>query len=413
MNLCRAIKVGLMFCCVALSLPFGAVAQYDPYLLNSPVSQTVQLGETAIFNVTVQGTPPLIYQWRKDGTNVFITTNTFLSLTNVQWSNRGDYDVIVTNSVGSVTSAVATLAVNLTTLDSFNPTLNGQASCLAVQGDGKIFAGGDFSSRLIRLNIDGTLDTGFSANANASVRCLAMDAAGSIFIGGDFSSLGGYPHNYIARFYTYGPSFDGYMDGVFDPPATSGARALACQPDGKIIVSGYFGTNSTYLSRLNPDGSLDPTFNAGLNGSPYAIALQPDGRIVIGGYFTMAGGGAHTNLARLETNGIADPSFNASSDSYVWSLALQADGKILAGGAFVNMSGQPRRNIARLNGDGSLDATFNPGVTNTMNSEITHVYSLAVQTDGRILVGGIFNRLAGITRNGLAASMPTVLPTRR
>ncbi|MBX3744948.1 MAG: delta-60 repeat domain-containing protein [Verrucomicrobiae bacterium] len=78
--------------------------------------------------------------------------------------------------------------------------------------------------------------------------------------------------------------------------------------------------------------------------------------------------------------------------SWVGTLALQADGKILVGGSFVTLGGQPRSNIGRLNADGTLDAGFDPGANDT-------VETLLVQEDGRILVGGGFTRLGGELRS--------------
>ncbi len=75
------------------------------------------------------------------------------------------------------------------------------------------------------------------------------------------------------------------------------------------------------------------------------------------------------------------------------SLAVQADGKILVGGDFTTLGGQTRNRIGRLNADGTLDTQLQSG------GEYGSVYSLAVQADGKILVGGYFTTLGGQTRN--------------
>ena len=87
-------------------------------------------------------------------------------------------------------------------------------------------------------------------------------------------------------------------------------------------------------------------------------------------------------------------SFNPGADSPVYSLAVQADGKVLVGGGFTSLGGQARNRIARLNADGTLDTAFNPGAGGDVNS-------LAVQVDGKILVGGYFTSLSGQSRNYL------------
>jgi len=92
-----------------------------------------------------------------------------------------------------------------------------------------------------------------------------------------------------------------------------------------------------------------------------------------------------------------DSSFNPGANSTVLSLALQADGKILVGGAFGTLGGQSRNSIGRLNADGTLDTSFDPGA----GGGIYGVCSLAVQPDGKILVGGEFTTLTGQARQCL------------
>src|SRR5262249_50392278 len=82
------------------------------------------------------------------------------------------------------------------------------------------------------------------------------------------------------------------------------------------------------------------------------------------------------------------------------SLALQADGKILVGGSFTTLAGQTRNNLGRLNADGSLDNTFFPSA----NSNVT---ALALQPDGAVLVGGAFTNISGQARSGFARLTPT------
>ena len=97
---------------------------------------------------------------------------------------------------------------------------------------------------------------------------------------------------------------------------------------------------------------------------------------------------------------------NPGANLYVYSLAVQADGKILVGGYFTTLGGQTRNYLGRLNPDGTLDTGFNPGAN-------SYVFSLAVQADGKILVGGQFTTLGGQTRNGIAGSTRTARWTPR
>src|SRR6266571_7057780 len=100
---------------------------------------------------------------------------------------------------------------------------------------------------------------------------------------------------------------------------------------------------------------------------------------------------AHTlALAALAQSPLPD-SFNPGADGVVHSLAVQADGKTLVGGNFTTLGGQSRANIGRLNADGTLDPSFNPVANSTVDS-------LVVQAGETILVGGFFSTLGGQSR---------------
>ena len=83
-----------------------------PSITSQPQGQTVSPGQSAAFSVTVTGTAPFSYQWRKNGGNLSGAINATLTLNSVQAADAGDYSVVVSNGAGSVTSAVAALAVN-------------------------------------------------------------------------------------------------------------------------------------------------------------------------------------------------------------------------------------------------------------------------------------------------------------
>src|SRR5215475_3419347 len=133
---------------------------------------------------------------------------------------------------------------------------------------------------------------------------------------------------------------------AFNPNADNLVTVVVVQPDGKIILGGNFTTLSpnggapvtrNRIARLNPDGRLDTAFNPNANGQVNAIALQADGKILVGGFFNGAnsiGGQTRNYIARLDaTTGAAD-SFNPNANGTLESIALQADGKILVGGGF-------------------------------------------------------------------------------
>jgi uncharacterized delta-60 repeat protein/uncharacterized repeat protein (TIGR01451 family) len=308
----------------------------------------------------------------------------------------------------------------------FYAAFNAAVNAVGLQPNGAIVAGGAFTfansvtrNRLARLNPDGTLDYTFAANpgqANDVVRALALQSDGRILIGGDFTTYDGSSRNRFARV-----NLDGSLDWQFDPGSGLDHSAYAVVETftdtnhtvRKILVGGSFtlanGVPRLYLAQFNDDGSVDAGFTAdtgagGIDGPVWAIAVQPDRKIVIGGDFLTINGVVRNHIARLNADGSLDYGFNnpgSGANDSVRALTLQLDGRILVGGLFTNFNGTVQKSIARLNADGSLDPTFNGGA-GTDGS----VYAIALQPDTRILLGGAFSRCGGVTRNGLTRLNP-------
>ncbi len=398
-------------------------ASGPPTIVTQPQSQGVTEGQSVALSVVASGSSPLFLQWFKDTAALTGANASTYNILNVQASDAGSYSVLVTNALGSVTSAPALLSVYPSLLDrDFNPGASGGASpfplgviTLAVQPDGKILAGGMFTTlggqaraNIGRLNPDGSLDPSFNPGAGGAfdpaVGALAVQADGKILVGGEFMTLVGQTRNNIGRL-----NPDGTLDTTFNPGVSGGdfslVYSLAVQADGKILVGGDFttlgGQSRTNIGRLNADGTVDTTFNPRADGPVYALGVQSDGKVLVGGYFTRLGGLSRTNLGRLNTTGAVDTTFGAGAgtdgapESAVFALAMQADGKILVGGTFATLGGQLRANIGRLNANGTVDTGFNPGASD-------FVESFAVQADGKILVGGDFTALGGQPRHHIA-----------
>lgn len=353
-------------------------------------------------------------------------------------SPRGDYDLGFSIAVDG--SGVAALAVNAdgtiwvggqftrlanttirTNIFGYFPATNNYTprttaandfiTSFAMQEDGRIVVGGQFTrlngqtrNRIGRLNANGSLDTAFNPGAGGTtfpvVYSLAMQRDGKILVGGEFGTMGGQSHSNIARL-----NANGSADAAFNAEANRPVSCLTVQSDGMILVGGsftLFNNTQSYqrLVRLFPaDGHLDTAFDPNVGGTPHCIVVQPDGRILVGGTFNTVGGIQRSNIARLHPDGSLDTTFNASADNYVNCLALLADGKILVGGRFSTLGGQPRSRIGRLHPDGSVDETFNLDLD---NGPFAEVESLAVQGDGKILVGGSFRTIGGLNRTNLA-----------
>ena len=189
---------------------------------------------------------------------------------------------------------------------------------------------------------------------------MALQPDGKILAGGDFTKQSGGTQNRLIRLnannglkdptFNIGTGFDG---SVFD---------IIVQPDGKILIGGHYssysGSTSNALTRLNTDGSKDTSFNIGVGfgGAIFAIALQPDNNIIAGGAFTSYDGNSQNHLIRLNANGSKDTSFNigVGFNGDVYKITLQPDNKILVGGTFNWYNGITQNRITRLLGNNVL-----------------------------------------------------------
>jgi uncharacterized delta-60 repeat protein len=265
---------------------------------------------------------------------------------------------------------------------------------LALQPDGKIIVGGD---SVTRRNGDGSIDTTFiDFTANGGAVTLALQTDGKIIVGQYYSP--------IVRLNT-----NGSLDATFNTNIGSGMPSIAIQPaDGKVIVGlqNNYGQPSDTIFRLNDNGSRDYTYNGVLpggnnNNTVISTFLQPDGKLIVGGALPL-----FNDILRLDSIGKIDSTFNTQGtgfNGYVDAISLQSNGQIIAGGQFTSYNGISRNGIARLNSDGSLDNTFNPGSGFYISGNTAVAQSLVIQpSDGKIIAAGDFTFYDGTRRNSIA-----------
>ncbi len=268
----------------------------------------------------------------------------------------------------------------------------------------------------------------------------------------------------------------------FDAKLSGGGGSVAIQGDDKLIVAGYFktvaGQRREHIVRLNPDGSVDPSFNCALNSIAECVTIDKDNKILICGYFNSVNGVAAPGIARLNQDGSLDTSFSVSEEAgfglriialpdgkilynggtlkrlnpdgsvdqtfaqspvdysfngfavqkdgkivantdglrryhadgsvdptftpdarFVSAIAIQDDGKIVIGGHFSQVNGVARRRIARLNSDGTLDSSF---IGVSFAEDYSPVSCVALQEDGGIMISGVFNQVDGEERLSIA-----------
>jgi uncharacterized delta-60 repeat protein len=273
---------------------------------------------------------------------------------------------------------------------------------IAIQSDGKILAGGAFSryqgvsaNRIIRLNSDGSRDNSFSVGGGfiGNVSTIAIQGNGKILAGGSFFEYYGVPDQQIFQLNNNGTLNPSYITSPIDNYTAS---FLLKQNDNKLLafgpISSYNSITTYGLIRLNLDGSLDTSMIGGFDTSSVTIlcaVMQSNGRILAGGSFTTYQNISSNNIAAINSDGSRDNSFIVGTgfNNVVSSIAIQSDGKILVGGAFTTYQGVGANRIIRLNSDGTIDSSFNIGSTWGFDSIVNDI---KIQDDGKILVGGSF-----------------------
>jgi len=300
----------------------------------------------------------------------------------------------------------------------FNPNTDssGLIEATAIQSDGKILIGGRFSFnfnmnsyRIHRLNLDGSIDFTFNPQPGfgSSIYSISIQKDEKIIIGGNFANYNGTGINCIARLNKDGSPDLSFVKGV---GADYHVYSISIQTDGKIIIGGdffrYNGTYGRYIARINSNGTLDSSFNKGSGPSDYirTTLIQSDGKIIIGGIFNTYNGIACRRIARLNPDGSLDQFFNIGTGfnnsgtiAQVYSTSIQSDGKIIVGGVFDSYNGVKVKNIVRLNPNGIIDPSFK--LDTRTNSSIR---STAIQSDGKIIIAGFFTLVNGQPRNYIA-----------
>ena len=255
------------------------------------------------------------------------------------------------------------------------------ALLLTLQPDGKIVVVG--GTQMARLTATGQLDTTFGAGGLAVLLAqlpsgIALQSDGKILI----------------------------ASGGFSPPA-----AVQNPPPG-----------AGSLARYNSNGSLDRTF--GISGQaasvalPYAVAVQTDGRILVAGGIVsgliVTGNASGFGVVRFNTNGSIDTTFATHGGATTgfgsftlagaFTAAIQSNGDIVAAGEAGTINANQLRlsfALARYNTGGQLDTTFGTGgrVTTSFGSNGgALITSMALQTDGKIVVAGDANSNFAVAR---------------
>jgi uncharacterized delta-60 repeat protein len=340
--------------------------QPDPgkWIAEHPATTAATLGKMVVLTVKTT-VPGLSLQWRRNGMNLPGQTNTQITLGPIQQSDSGIYSVLVSGAGETLESHPALVSVNST----------------------------------------GGWDIGFGPDVTreGTVRSIAVQKDGRIVIGGDFTRVNGRPVRSIARIHP-----DGSLDDSFEigSGVDGDVNDIELLPDGRIMVVGSFsrfdGMPVRSIVRLLPSGRLDPAFHheVGVDGGILDVQADPQGRLWIAGYFRSVGSKERPNLARMTPDGLLDTNaMTAGAPNYqVSEVRLFPNGKLLIRGYFNEFGSSSRTGVAVLSGDGHLDMNF--PFTSSYGSYI--MQGIEILDDNSFLVSGYLGTLNGVESGKLA-----------
>jgi len=277
----------------------------------------------------------------------------------------------------------------------------------------------------IVLSPAGSVDTTTlnGSGFNSVVESLSAQPNGSILAGGDFLTFNAFPFNSLARILPDGAPDVGFL---FDMAGANGTvwSVLSVPPssghvNNGVIVAGDFtqfdGVNTIRLARLNLDGTIDESFDPGSGPDNTVFALAqvlipsrqngaaPSVGYLVAGSFDSYNFQPSSGIARVTFTGALDPTFNVGAgatgqNATVRAVAVQADGRVILGGDFVSFNNATHNHLVRLNPDGSVDTTYLASASGPNDS----VRAMVVQPDGKLIIGGIFTSVNGTAFNHIA-----------
>lgn len=307
----------------------------------------------------------------------------------------------------------------------------GLALDAAMQMDGKIVIvgrGGGIDSfadfAIARLDASGNTDAGFNGGATVlahltddfdAATAVAIQTDGKIVVAGRAFGTGSSADFGMVRY-----DAAGILDAGFGAGGVvitdffgdkDGASAIAIQADGKIVVAGDAkngAANGYALARYDAAGHPDATFGiggkvfdgyGGNSGTGNALVIQTDGKIIVAGRSGNLGLNSNFGVVRYDASGIRDGAYGIGgtrlidffgNDEAANSVALQNDGKLVVGGTIRNAAATLDFGLARLDANGDLDAAFGAGgkVSTDFLGNDDGSGALHIQTDGKILMGG-------------------------
>lgn len=288
-----------------------------------------------------------------------------------------------------------------------DPGINARVSTVAYLSDSRMLVGGEFSAiQSVTTPSIARLLGAYGANIPTAPTTISAQPASSTQVIVTFSGSS-YASSYLiersvnqSTWTQVGNSSSPYFDQGLTPSTTYYYRTRGVNYNGSGAYSSVASCATDGNVWYGP-GSLDPNIstNFSINGAVNDFAVQSDGKIVIVGEFTQVNSVSKNRIARLNPDWTLDTAFatGTGADSSIYSVALQSDNKVIISGYFSNIHGISTKYIARLNADGSLDGSFNPGLGPDSYARV-----ITIQSDGKIVIGGDFGSYNGMSQEYLA-----------
>lgn len=368
-----------------------------------PAAVEALVGASFSLSATGVGSSAVGYQWFKgatplsDGGDISGSATATLTISNAEAADAGSYRVVITNLSGTL-EATAPVAVFDAAVVVDEPV----GGTFFVGNSVQLFSRAVGTPTLTYQWFKGTTPLVNGPNisgANGPVLTLTnLQKADSGSYSVTVTNTSGSDTSASAVVSVF--LEPGGLSSVFPVAAGSNGTIYSVLPTaaGGAFIGGTFtsagatGSNTpiTNFALLKPDGTVETTFNPAPNSQVSVIAAHQADGILIGGQFSTIGGQSRAYLARYTTAGVYDSTFNtnlgAGPSNQIMDLVALPDGKILIGGNFQTVAGTTRYGLARLNANGTHDTTFAPPM-----SLFSSVNDIAVSTDGKITVAGSFN----------------------
>ncbi|MEN9572866.1 MAG: hypothetical protein RL514_721 [Verrucomicrobiota bacterium] len=409
------------------------VSVYDSALYYNnpqPTNAVLPAGGTLLQRAAAYGLPPINFTLRRNGTNVpgFISLpqNYFpepysgyrdLAVPNLQPLDSGAYTIVVSNTVGGVsTSAVFNVSIQSTSAPVIlQPPTN---TVVFLRSSGTIVSEQVTYSSFFPVTVQWLSNSVVMAGQSSSNLTLSFNSPAQFDLQAVLSNQVGATTSGVARVSVTFAA--GAVDSNFVSTVAIAGQAytLAALPNSNVLAGGNFtawgASNRNYLVELAANGAVTPwlAHTNGLNGTVFALHRYGDGKLLVGGAFTNAGiSPRYSGLLRLNADGTLDSTFSGGStdgsryvDHTVSVMAVRTnDGHLAIAGTFTNVAGQTQRRLALLDSNGVFQSSFRPLITNSPGQTLPlTVASLAFQPDGKLLVGGNFGLVNGLGRTNLA-----------